>query len=105
MTFDETDSRWFITADERAGRLYRVERRDSGDLQVALEGEIHEHWEAHEHGRGVVITISPLDHNWAVRFCSHAVYPDLAAFADALRRGEVEETIAAARSKSGSSQP
>ncbi len=59
----------------------------------ASMGTAIEMWEAHEHGRGVVLTISPLDHNWAVRFCSHAVYRDLEAFEAALCRGEVRQTV------------
>ena len=39
-----------------------------------------EMWEAHEHGRGVVLAISPLVHNWAIKYCSHAVYRDLDEF-------------------------
>jgi hypothetical protein len=50
-------------------------------------------WEAHEHGRGAVVTISPLVHNWVVRFCSDAVYPDLAALESALRSGELETVV------------
>lgn len=60
----------------------------------ASMGTAIEMWEAHEHGRGVVITISPLARNWAVRFCSHAVYPDLETFAAALESGELARKIA-----------
>lgn len=68
------------------------------DLVVAFVPEASmgtaiEMWEAHEHGRGAVIAISPLTLNWAVRFCSHAVYPDLASFAAALAAGEIERTV------------
>lgn len=59
----------------------------------ASMGTAIEMWEAHEHGRAVVLTISPLAHNWAVRFCSHAVYADLDAFEAALASGEVARTI------------
>ena len=59
----------------------------------ASMGTAIEMWEAHEHGRAAVLTISPLDHNWAVRFCSHAIYPDFEAFENAVHRGEVQRTI------------
>lgn len=59
----------------------------------ASMGTAIEMWEAHEHGRGAVLTISPLEHNWAVRFCSHAVYRDLDAFEEAVRDGRVLQTV------------
>jgi len=55
----------------------------------ASMGTAIEMWEAHEHGRGVVITISPLEHNWAVKFCSHVVFTDLAAFEAQLKSGDL----------------
>lgn len=55
----------------------------------ASMGTAIEMWEAHEHGRAVVLTISPLVHNWAIKFCSHAVFPDVEAFEDAVRSGTV----------------
>lgn len=58
-------------------------------LPEASMGTAIEMWEAHEHGRGAVITISPLRHNWAVRFCSDGVFPDLVSFEAALASGEV----------------
>jgi len=61
----------------------------------ASMGTAIEMWEAHEHGRGIVLTISPLLHNWAIRFCSHAVYDSFDAFEDAVRSGEVARLIAA----------
>lgn len=58
----------------------------------ASMGTAIEMWEAHRNGR-VVLTISPLEHNWAVRFLSHAVYKDLDQFRAALCSGEVAATI------------
>jgi hypothetical protein len=58
----------------------------------ASMGTAIEMWEAHRHGR-VVITISPLVHNWAVRFLSHAVYADVEAFAAALADGRVRRIV------------
>ena len=48
-------------------------------------GTAIEMWEAHQHG-AAVITISPLKHNWAVKFLSHALYADEAQFEAALRK-------------------
>ena len=54
----------------------------------ASMGTAIEMWEAHQNGR-IVLTISPLAHNWAVKFLSRAVYADLGAFERALVAGEV----------------
>ena len=59
----------------------------------ASMGTAIEMWEAHEHGPGVVITISPLTHNWAVRFCSHMVFVDLASFEEAVMNGELDAAL------------
>ena len=58
----------------------------------ASMGTAIEMWEAYRHGK-VVLAISPLCHNWTIKFCSHAVYPDLASFQEALRSGTVREQI------------
>ena len=59
----------------------------------ASMGTAIEMWEAHEHGCGVVVAISPLSHNWAVRFCSHHVYPDFASFEADAANGELARRI------------
>ena len=58
----------------------------------ASMGTAIEMWEAWKHGR-VVIAISPLSHNWAVRFCSHVLYPDVEAFETDLASGELLRRI------------
>ncbi len=67
----------------------------------ASMGTAIEMWEAHEHGRAVVLTISPLVHNWAIKFCSHAVFPDVEAFEDAVRSGKVLALIRQFRTERG----
>jgi hypothetical protein len=62
----------------------------------ASMGTAIEMWEAYQHG-AAVITISPLKHNWAVKFLSHAVYADMSAFEAALQSGEVARIIDATR--------
>ena len=59
----------------------------------ASMGTAIEMWEAHRHGK-VVVAISPLSHNWAVKFCSHHVYPDLDTFEHSLVSGQLQERIA-----------
>jgi hypothetical protein len=95
------DNRDSIEYDEATGRsvFYRHNRMcREVDVIVAYVPEASmgtaiEMWEAYEHGQGVVIAISPLRHNWAIRFCSHAVYSDLDTFEAALASGEVARTI------------
>lgn len=58
----------------------------------ASMGTAIEMWEAWQHGR-TVLTISPLKHNWAVKFLSHAVYADDEAFEAAVRSGAVRRII------------
>jgi hypothetical protein len=61
-------------------------------LPEASMGTAIEMWEAHQHGAAVV-AISPLRHNWAVKFLSHALYADLPAFEAALQNGDVARRI------------
>lgn len=86
--------------DEDGRRVFYGHNRLCREVDVVIAfvpeasmGTAIEMWEAHEHGRGAVLTISPLDHNWAVRFCSHAIYLDFGAFEDAVRSGEMLQTI------------
>jgi hypothetical protein len=58
----------------------------------ASMGTAIEMWEAYQHG-ATVITISPLRHNWAVKFLSHALYADLPSFEAALASGEITQRI------------
>ncbi len=58
----------------------------------ASMGTAIEMWEAHQHGAAIV-TISPLRHNWAVKFLSHALYVDMAEFEVALESGELARRI------------
>ncbi len=58
----------------------------------ASMGTAIEMWEAYRHGR-IVLTVSPLVHNWVVRFCSHEVFPDLDALALSLGEGDLKQRI------------
>ena len=59
----------------------------------ASMGTAIEMWEAHEHGKAVVISISPLLHNWAIKFCSHLVYGDFESFEADLISGKLKHSI------------
>ena len=66
----------------------------------ASMGTAIEMWEAHQHG-AAVLTISPLKHNWAVKFLSHAIYADEAEFVAALDSGELAADRRSAGEKEG----
>ncbi len=67
-------------------------------LPEASMGTAIEMWEAHTHG-AVVIAISPLAVNWAVRFLSHIIFADEIGFEAALVSGELEREIGKIRSR------
>jgi DNA-binding response OmpR family regulator len=58
-------------------------------LPTASMGTALEMWEAHGAG-ATVWTISPLSTNWVIRFFSHRVFPDLAAFEAAIAEGALD---------------
>ena len=58
----------------------------------ASMGTAIEMWEANQHG-AVVVTISPLRLNWAVKFLSHVLYADLEDFSAALEDGSLSKEI------------
>jgi len=58
----------------------------------ASMGTAIEMWEAYQHG-AAVIAISPLRHNWAVKFLSHALYDGVPEFESALTSGEVRSRV------------
>jgi hypothetical protein len=98
------DHRESIAYDEVTGReVFFRHNRMCREVDVVLAfvpeasmGTAIEMWEAHRHGR-VVIAISPLTHNWCIKFCSHAVYPNVEAFEAALRAGHLGQQIAEVR--------
>lgn len=53
----------------------------------ASMGTAIEMWEGWQHG-AVVIAVSPLTTNWAVRFLSHYIYPSLEALESDIRSGQ-----------------
>ncbi|MBX9787934.1 MAG: hypothetical protein K2Y37_03385 [Pirellulales bacterium] len=86
--------------DERRGRevfFHHAQLAAEVDLVVAVVpeatmGTAIEMWQAYQAGRAV-LSISPLVHNWAVRFLSHEVYADLEEFERALADGRVARRL------------
>ena len=58
----------------------------------ASMGTAIEMWEAYQHG-AAVISISPLKHNWAVKFLSHVLYEDLDQFEAAVQNGTLRDQV------------
>ena len=67
-------------------------------LPAASMGTAIEMWEAHQNG-AAILSISPMKHNWAVKYLSHAIYADETEFLAALQSGEVARKIAAVLEK------
>jgi hypothetical protein len=64
----------------------------------ASMGTAIEMWEAYQHG-AAVISISPLKHNWAVKFLTHILYPDLEDFEAAVTNGSIQQDIRKLKNK------
>ncbi len=58
----------------------------------ASMGTAIEMWEAYQHG-AAVFTISPMVHNWAVRFLSHEIFETLEACERAVASGGMRRRI------------
>jgi len=52
----------------------------------ASMGTAIEMWQAYRHGK-IVVAISPLIHNWTIKFLSHIIYRDEIEFEEALLSG------------------
>ena len=95
---DHADS---LSYDEARGReVFFDHNRMCGQVDVVLAfvpqasmGTAIEMWEAYRHGR-TVVTISPLVHNWAVKFLSHLLYRDVEEFEQALASGQLAQRLA-----------
>ena len=85
---DHTDSLEYD--DEQGRRVFFHHNRLCSEVDVVVAfvpeasmGTAVEMWEAHRHGKAV-IAISPMKHNWAVKFLSHELYADVDEFEAAL---------------------
>ena len=91
-----------IDYDDATGRqVFYHHNRMCSEVDVVLAfipeasmGTAIEMWEAYQNGRAV-IAISPLSHNWAIKYCSHHIYPDFNTFEQSLVSGHLAETIGA----------
>lgn len=94
------DHKKSLDYDRRTGRevfFYHNRLCQTVDLLIAFlpqasMGTAIEMWEAYQHG-AVVISISPMRHNWVVKFLSHRIYPDIEAFKSALQAGEIAQLL------------
>ncbi|HEX4131994.1 MAG TPA: hypothetical protein VHZ24_18320 [Pirellulales bacterium] len=85
--------------DDRGRRVFFDHNHLCREVDVVLAfvpeatmGTAIEMWEAHQHGR-IVVTVSPLVLNWAVKFLSHVLYPDVAALEAELANGRLQERL------------
>jgi hypothetical protein len=101
-----------LTYDEDQGRrVFLGHNRLCSEVDVVLAfvpeasmGTAIEMWEAYKHGR-IVVTISPLKHNWAVKFLSDVVYSDVSEFEQALESGKLAALLAKKRPTAGEHSP
>jgi hypothetical protein len=88
--------------DARGREVFFKHNRMCGEVDVVLAfvpeasmGTAIEMWEAHRHGR-CVVSVSPLVHNWAIRFLSDVRYRDEAELESALANGDFIRAVTAA---------
>ena len=90
-----------IEYDETQGKrtFYNHNRMCGHDIDVLIAyapeasmGTAIEMWEAYRN-RKIVITISPMAHNWVVKFCSHLVLDSLKDFQAALQNRSIQQLI------------
>ncbi len=89
-----------LNYDYQTGRnVFLAHNRLCGEVDVLLAfapeasmGTAIEMWEAHRHGK-MVVTVSPLAHNWVIKFCSHQLYPDIESLEADLASGQLKESI------------
>ncbi len=91
-----------VEYDETTGKqtFYNHNHMCGDDIDVlvafapeASMGTAIEMWEAYRN-RKIVITISPMAHNWVIRFCSHLVFDSLESFQNALRDNTIQRLFA-----------
>lgn len=94
---DHTSSLTYEEDEARSVFLKHNEYCREVDLLVAYVPEASmgtaiEMWEAYQ-SRAFVISITPLEHNWAIRFTSHLMYSTIDEFVEAVESGAVRESI------------
>ena len=88
--------------DELACDVFMRHNQLCGEVDVVIAfvpeasmGTAIEMWEAYRNNK-IVLTISPLEHNWAIKVCSNKVYRDFDEFEHALVTGDIARQIEAA---------
>ena len=61
-------------------------------LPVASLGTAMEMWQAYE-GGATIITVSPLNHNWAIKYTSEEIFPDLSSLFQAIENGRWQNWV------------
>lgn len=86
---------------DRGRKVFLHHNQMCGEVDVVLAfvpeatmGTAIEMWEAFRNRR-VVVTVSPLVHNWAVKFLSDILYPTEDEFQTELRSGRLYERLTA----------
>ncbi len=89
--------------DQQARQVFLHHHELCGKVDLVLAyvpeasmGTAIEMWEAYRHGK-LVVTISPLEHNWSVKLLSDRVYPTWEAFVEELASGKFAVWLQAAR--------
>jgi hypothetical protein len=90
--------------DQRGRQVFERHNRMCAEVDVVIAfvpqasmGTAIEMWEAWNNGT-FVAAISPLAHNWVIRFCADVVYPDLDAFDADVRSGRFAAILRKGRS-------
>ena len=91
---DETGRRVFLEHNRMCGTEVDVL---VAFAPVASMGTAIEIWEAWKND-ALVIAISPMTENWAIKFLCDPIYPDLDAFKTALESGEIQKLVRARKS-------
>jgi len=78
--------------------LFHINKAAEADLLIAFipqasMGTAIEMWEACNRGK-LVIAISPMTGNWAVKFLSHRIFPTIEEFERFAQSGELAELVA-----------
>jgi hypothetical protein len=96
---------------DKGRRVFMEHNRMCGEVDVVVAfvpeasmGTAVEIWEAHRNGR-LVVSISPLKHNWAVKFLSDILYADIERFEEELTSGRLGKRIEQLRTTGGSHVP
>ncbi|GIW90184.1 MAG: hypothetical protein KatS3mg109_0616 [Pirellulaceae bacterium] len=94
--------------DDHARQVFLYHNRLCGQVDLLLAyvpqasmGTAIEMWEAFRHGK-LVVTVSPLEHNWSVKFLSDRIYPNWDAFFAELAGGAFLRWFQAARAAKAS---